>query len=232
MEFVMGRFRKVFGVSLLSAAACLGTYQLLDGYEHPLTVSAIHEAYVLGVRNDQATAHFLNPYILQCSAPPQSCFATEVEVLTPFAQVVELSHRNATSGYTEQQAAEDIRQRGDVIIVQVTLMLPAAYAEAAQNTIENSVPAGDANAAALRPENFWEKFHFALKQHGEVIATRSFHSKPIYSAAAKDVPSVLDGATVWLEYNAKDVVSEETTLEVVTAESKKFSVSFDLKTLR
>jgi hypothetical protein len=204
--------------------------QPLEAYEHPLTVSAIHEAYVLGVRNDQATANFLNPYILQCSAPPQSCFATEVEVLTPFAQVVELSHRNATSGYTEQQAVEDIRQRGDIIIVQITLMLPAAYAEAAQ--LENGSPAADANAAALRRENFWEKFHFALKQHGEVIATRSFHSEPIYSAAAKDVPSVLDGATVWLEYCAKDVASEETTVEVVTAETKTFSVSFDLKKLR
>src|SRR6516162_4325645 len=36
-------------------------------------------------------------------------------------------------------------------------------------------------------------------------------------------------AAACLEYKAKDVASEETTVEVVTAESKTFSASFDLK---
>jgi hypothetical protein len=43
---------------------------------------------------------------------------------------------------------------------------------------------------------------------------------------------VLDGATVWLEYDAKDVASEETVVEVTTPDSKTISATFDLKKLR
>jgi len=43
---------------------------------------------------------------------------------------------------------------------------------------------------------------------------------------------VLDGATIWLEYDAKDVASEETLIEVLTPESKTITATFDLKSLR
>ena len=49
---------------------------------------------------------------------------------------------------------------------------------------------------------------------------------------AKGQRSVLDGARVLLVYNAKDVASEEVTIEVRTPESKTITVVFDLKTLR
>jgi hypothetical protein len=43
---------------------------------------------------------------------------------------------------------------------------------------------------------------------------------------------VLDGATVWLEYDAKDVASEGTVVKVTTPDSKTISATFDLKKLR
>jgi hypothetical protein len=71
-----------------------------------------------------------------------------------------------------------------------------------------------------------------MKQHDKPIATRSIHNKPIYSTPTKDTPAVLDGATVWLEYDAKDVASDDTVIEVTTPDSKTINATFDLKKLR
>lgn len=204
-------------------------------YEAPLTPAALHEAYVLGQRNDQATATFLNPYLKQLTERAETPHIAEIEILTPFAQVVDHS-RLFTGGYTEPQAAQDYRQRGDTVVLRIVLLLPAAYPKSDQTPPEAGppqAPSSPAQDSALRPENFWQNFRFALKQHGKVIPTRSIHNKPVYSTATSDTPSVLDGATVWLEYDAKDVASDETTtIEVVTPESKTITAVFDLKKLR
>ena len=226
------RIPNVGHVFLALAATCLVTMQFSEADEVPLTPADIHEAYVLGQRNDQVTANFLLPYISACSTPEESCFITQIELLTPFVQVVDVSRRNATKGYTEQQAAHDYRQGRDKIIVQVTLVLRAAYAGAAQNDVQKTPPLEESKSASLRLEDFWQNFRFSLKQSGRVIPTRSIHNEPIYSTPTKDVPPVLDGATVQLEYDCKEVASEEATVEVLTPESKTIAASFDLKKLR
>jgi hypothetical protein len=207
-----------------------------SAYEVPLTPSALHDAFVLGQRNDQATAVFLNPYLKALTERSEAPHIAEIEVLTPFAQVVDQS-RLLTSGYSEQQAARDYQQRGDTFLVRVLVMLPAAYPKPDQSNsqpnapVPSTAPSADQNAA-LRPENFWQNFRFALKQHGKVIPTRSIHNKPVHSTPTSDAPAVLDGATVWLEYDAKDVASEEITIEVVAPDSKTISAVFDLRKLR
>jgi hypothetical protein len=226
------RIRNTGLVFLVFTTTCLVTLQFSEAYEVPLTPAAIHEAYVLGQRNDQATADFLHPYISPCSTPEESCFITQIEMLTPFAQVVDLSRRNATNGYTEQQAVHDYRQASDKIIVQIMLVLRTAYAGATQNKArKNSPPEGSTNSS-LRRESFWQNFRFRLKQRGTVIAARFIRNEPIYSTPTKDAPPVLNGATVQLEYDSKDVQSEEVTVEVLTPESKTITASFDLKKLR
>jgi hypothetical protein len=204
-------------------------------YDSQLTPAALHDAYVLGQRNDQATAAFLSPYLKQLTDRAADPHIAEIEILTPFAQVVDQS-RSFTSGYSEQQAAQDYHQRGDTILVRVLLMLPAAYPKDQSNPETNSpAPSGASSAeqnSALRPENFWQNFRFALKQHGKVIQTKSIHNKPVHSTPTPDAPAVLDGATVWLEYDAKDIAAEEATIEVVTPESKTIGAVFDLRKLR
>ena len=226
------RIRNVWCVSLFWTTICLVTLQFSQAYEVPLTPAAIHEAYVLGQRNDQVTGDFLHPYISACSTPGESCFITQIEMLTPFAQVVDLSWRNATRGYTEQQAVHDYHQARDKIIVEITLVLRTAYARATQNKSEKNPSPEDAKNSPLHPENFWQNFRFSLKQHGRVIAPRSIHSEPIYSTPTDDANPVLNGATVQLEYDSKQVASEQTTVEVLTPESKTITASFDLKKLR
>jgi hypothetical protein len=201
-------------------------------YEFPLPPAALHDAYVLGQRNDQATAAFLGPYVKELTNPAADPHIAEIEILTPFAQVVDQSRR-LTSGYSEQQAAQDYHQRGNTIVVRVLIMLPAAFPQDQSNPPKAPTSSSSADQnSALRPENFWQNFRFALKQHGKVTPTRSIHNKPVHSTPTPDAPGVLDGATVWLEYDAKDVASDEATIEVVTPESKTITAVFDLKKLR
>lgn len=203
-------------------------------YEAPLTPAALHEAYILGQRNDPATAAFVNPYAKQITENSDSPHIAEIEILTPFAQVVDLSRRSP-SGYPEDQAAREYQQRGDTIVVRIVLMLPAAYPKAEPGPDQSPVPAPQTPPApntALRPENFWQNFRFATKQHGKTIATRFIRNTPIYSTPTKDTPAVLDGATIWLQYDAKDLPPEDTVVEVTTPDSKTINATFDLKKLR
>ena len=216
---------------LLAVALCIFNGAASPAYEAPLTPAALHEAYVLGQRNDQATAAFLVPYVKQITEDIRSPHIAEVQILTPFAQVVDLSGR-FTSRYSQDQAARDYHQRGDTVVVRIVLMLPAAYPKPPSTPPEAPAsPAPPANSA-LQPENFWQNFRFETKQQGKTIKTRFIRNKPIYSTATKDNPAVLDGATIWLEYDAKDVASAETQVEVTTPESKMIAATFDLNKLR
>lgn len=245
-----------------------------DAYQTPLDGKALHEAYVLGQRNDQSTGDFLAPYIKQMSESRGDLHVAEIEILTPFAQVVDESRKN-TAGYSEQRAVQKYQQAGNTVLVNVTLMLPAVYPQAANNNGKDNpadtaastgapvtgvvTPPGEsatgnardgevakpgaAKAGAkpgaeaqgngnLRPENFWQSFQFSFKQNGKNIPSKALHDKPIYSTATKEAPSVLDGATVWMEFDAKDVAAQETVIEVVTPDGKTISATFDLKKLR
>jgi hypothetical protein len=251
------------------AGALLGAFFLLaasplNAYQTPLDAKALHDAYVLGQRNDQSTGDFLAPYIKEMTEGRSDLRVAEIEILTPFAQVVDDSRKN-TSGYTEQQAAQKYQQRGNTILFNVTLMLPAVYPQPANTpTNKNAAtttaaettsgqaadvapgpspntpgrpPAGEPaeqpqGNSTLRPENFWQSFQFYFKQNGKNIPSRALHDKPIYSTATKGAPSVLDGAAVWMEFDAKDVASQETVIEVVTPDGKTISATFDLKKLR
>ena len=88
------------------------------------------------------------------------------------------------------------------------------------------------NSRALRPENFWENFQFNVKQHGKIIPSRSIRKKSISSSATKGVSATLDGANVSLEFDAKNVSSDEAIVEVVTPEARTVKATFDLKKLR
>lgn len=227
MVVVNNRFGNTHGFLRLVFVTCLAA-QALNAYQYPLPLDAIHEAYVLGRRNDRATADFFAPYITPCTSPEVSCFATQTKILTPFAQVVDRTRRNGRTSYTEQQAIKDYRQRGDTVEVEIKLVLQAAYKTGESTQNQNSPDV----SASLRPEDFWRNFRFDLKQRGRVVAPRSIHSNPIHSMPAKGKRSVLDGARVLLVYNAKDVASEEVTIEIRTPESKTITFVFDLKKLR
>ena len=212
--------------------ACLVLFLLprLQAYEAPLGSASIQEAWTLGQRDDQVTANLVSQYVKQITEGAQTApRIAEIEVLTPFLQVVDQSRQNL-SGYTELQAVEDYHKRGDTVVIRVLLMLPAAYPRPKDS--HSPVTPSQGETTDLRSENFWQTFRFNVKQHGRPLVPRSIQSKPVYSAATKDTPSVLDGATVWLLYDAKDVVSDEIVVEIITPGGKTIATTFLLNALR
>lgn len=205
-------------------------------YDTQLSAAAIHEAYVLGQRNDKSTGDFLANYLAQITEPQNDVHIANIEVLTPFAQIVDDTRQKTTSGYSEAQAVEDYKHRGNVVRVNVVMMLPSAYPKAAETAETAEAPTPPAATGQqkkdIRPENFWQNFQFLLKQNGKTIPSRGISNQPIHSTATDAAPAVLDGENVWLEFDMKDVASEPTAVEVVTPQGKTIKASFDLKKLR
>lgn len=221
-----------FSVSIVLVLAA--GVPIAQAYEAALAPNVVHDGYVLGQRNDQTTAAFLDPYSKQTTGAGEGGTAhlSQIEVLTPYAQVVDESRQHVSGGFSEQQALAAYHKRGDTIVVRVNLVLPAAYPEKERGAQAPAVSAKPGQTANLRPENFWQNFQFAVKQNGKTIPTKSIHNKPVYSAATKNSPSTLDGQTVWLEYDAKNVANEPISVEVKTPDGKTATTQFDLKTLR
>lgn len=219
-------------MTIRTAVIAVGIFLSLSpagAYEWPLDTRAIHEAWELGQKNDQETGNFLAQYLKKISGRESSPYTAEIEILTPYAQVVDQS-REKTTNYSEAQAELDYRHRGNTILVNLVIMLPGAYPTTGKDSRITNPP--KENSHALRPENFWQSFQFNVKQSGKIIPSRSIRKKSINSSATKGAPAALDGANVSLEFNAKDVSSGETVVEVVTPEAKTLRASFDLKTLR
>jgi hypothetical protein len=74
-----------------------------SSFDTPLSVEAVREAYFLGHRNDQSTLSFFNSYLRLLPMPDRGAYIAEVEVYTPYIQVVESSRRRSV-GYSAQQA--------------------------------------------------------------------------------------------------------------------------------
>jgi hypothetical protein len=215
------------------AVILIGLPLLGGAYDKQLDAAAIHEAYVLGQRNDKATGDFLDGYVAQITEPQNGAHIAQMELLTPYAQIVDQSRQKTASGYSEAQAAEDYKTHGNTVKVNVVIMLPAAYPKAADTRSASATPpATGSEKNAIRPENFWQNFKFNLKQGGKTIPSRGISNQPIHSTATNNAPAVLDGENVWLEYDSKDIGPEETTIEVITPEAKVIKANFDLKKLR
>ena len=217
----------------MAIALCVGLSPASNAYEKQLDARAIHEAYILGQRNDKSTGDFLAPYLTQITEVQKDVHIAQIELLTPFAQIVDVSRQKAADGFTEEQAIEYYKTHGNTVNVNVTMMLPSAYPKTAESKeVPTPEPATGAQKSALRPENFWQNFQFNLKQNGKTIPSRRISNQPIYSTATNTTPAVLTGENVWLEYDVKDVASDLTNVEVVTPQGKIIKATFDLKKLR
>jgi hypothetical protein len=218
-------------VTILAALALAAASSI--AYEKELDEQKIHEAYVLGQRNDKSTGDFLATYAAQITEPQNGPHIAQIELLTPYAQIVDLCRRKAADGYAESQAVQDYKSRGKSVKLHVLIMLPAAYPKAEESTAAPTPPpATGTQKREMTPEDFWQNFQFHLKQNGKSIASRSISNLPVHSTATSNAAAILDGENVWLEFDAKDVASDLTVVEVVTPEGKTIKASFDLKKLR
>ena len=229
---VLGGFMRIRIPAAIATILCT-LNPALNAYDKQLDSRAIQEAYILGQRNDKSTGDFLANYLTGITEPQSDVHVAQIELLTPFAQIVDISRQKSADGYTEDQAIQDYKAHGNSVKVNVALLLPSAYPKTAESK-EVSTPASATGPekSAMRPENFWQNFQFSLKQNGNTIPSRGISNQPIHSTATNTAPAVLTGENVWLEYDVKDVASELTDVEVVTPQGKMIKATFDLKKLR
>lgn len=198
-------------------------------FEVPLEEHSIREAYFLGQRNDEKTAQTLAAYARRFPVPEKGPQVSRVELLTPYAQVVDLS-RQRTVGYSAQQAAADYRERGATIVVRFTIEFTNTYP--ATVAARNPDPHASGTAVQLRSYQFWRDFRFGLSQNDKWIEPRSMDGQPLFGESATGSTGEFRGATVKVEYDAGDVASEPVEAEVFTPDGQHVVAGFDLGKLR
>ena len=217
-------------------------------YELPLESHSIREAYFLGQRNDENVQRFLESYTKHLPTPEKGPWVSQIKLLTPYADVVDLSRQN-TIGYSAQQAQQDYKERGELVRVYVRIEFTPTYGFA--QATESADKVGREYNARLAATEFWRDFQFRLLQTEELprgdssdIARRPRrfvidpvhnYAEPIYDlryAPSLGPAAPLLGATVGLDYDAHDVMSQLTEFQVLNPEGQRVSATFDLSKLR
>jgi hypothetical protein len=192
-----------FAAALSSLLAPLPAF----AYVHPLTDEAVREAYFLGQDSDRA-ATFFAQYVQSLPVPKSGPHVAEIELHTPYAQVVEVS-REHPMGYSAQQATADYRKRGDFIQVRVKVLFTPTYTN--------------------RPEDFWRGVSVGLVQKKHAAAT-SVSAQLLY-AFDPDGNSWVLGANVFIDFRVSDVDSDSVDVEVIPPEGASVHATFDLNQL-
>src|ERR1700730_6045059 len=100
---VLGGFMRIRIPAAIATILCT-LNPALNAYDKQLDSRAIQEAYILGQRNDKSTGDFLANYLTGITEPQSDVHVAQIELLTPFAQIVDISRQKSADGYTEDQA--------------------------------------------------------------------------------------------------------------------------------
>src|SRR5271157_1421753 len=220
--------RKILRTS--AALLTIGTLLFLPAfaYDTDLSDTAVREAYFLGQRNDDKTRAFFEPYTRHLPLPKSGPYVSEIHLLTPLAQVVKVSS-STTSGYSAQQAHIDYRDRGDSLLLEVHVQFTPSYNQILAERTSGKT-AGE-KGIVLRAEDFWQDFRYGIKQKEDWIEPRSMRGEPEYERADRYGTNGLIGAWVYLDYDARNVPSDDTEVHVVTPDGQDVAVTFDLSKL-
>jgi hypothetical protein len=224
-----------------------------SSFESSLSDEAVREAYFLGQRNDTTTAAFFLPYLKTLPPPPSGPYVSEIEIYTPYVQVLERSSRN-TVGYSAQQARLDYRHHRNILFVRVRIDFTSTYGalELFRSGRLDKKPDGRSPSP-----NFDRDFRVGLSQNDQWIKPLSIQIVPAFTLAIghypflppDDDPSYLAppqgegyyagagnycalGWLVWLAFDARDVASDDAQIEVLTTDGQHVVVPFDLYRLR
>ena len=240
---------------LRSCAAILTASFLLtapsQAFQSPLSEEAVRDAYFRGQHNDAASMSFLADYFRVLERPEKGPYIAEVEIYTPYAQVVEASRRRSM-GYSAQQAEKDYRRRHDKLFVRVRIDFTSTYGAL---ELYRSAKGDQEQSGGDQPlPDFYRDFRVGLSQKNKWIepmrillqSTDTFNTghfpfipedlgpapAPVGPFFANDYPGYYaTGWLVWLEYDAKDVASDDAEVEVITTDGQDVVVPFDLSRL-
>ena len=201
-------------------------------YEHPLGSHAIREAYFLGSSGDQY-AEVLAVYTRNLPLSKTGPHVAQMEVRTPYAQVIVMSHEHSV-GYSAQQAAQDYKKSPDTVQVRIQILATATFAFATPAPpgpdlpIKGRVYPLSACEGQLRMhsvEQCFRDFRFSFSQAKE-IKPKSSYGLSIYS------DTVLIGGDVWFVFSTNDIASAPLQVTVSTPDGQTVSAEFDLAALR
>jgi hypothetical protein len=248
--------------SLSALAVSLLLIPLAFAFDTPLSPEAVREAYFLGQHNDQSTLSFFSQYVKTLPAPDKGAYISEVEIYTPYAQIIEASRRR-TGSYSAQQAELDYRHHHDRLYVRIRINFTDTY-----GALELYRSAKGDKQLSGRDEplpDFYRDFRVGLSQRSgpdreeQWIEPLRIILQPSYlqnsnhypfipedlglfsyagPGASSDAYSTANGYAyptgwqVWLAYDASGIASDDATVEVITTDGQDVSVAFDLSRLR
>ena len=200
-------------------------------YDHPLESSAIRDAYFIGDDNYQSV-QFLSAYVKALPAAKSGPYVAQIEVRTPFAQVVQ-SAREHSVGYSAQQAEQDYLQNQNRVQVRVQILFAPAFG------VSNIVQPPAACQGVNRMNSALDCFHgfrFRFSQSSQdkakSIQPRETYGVPIYSGGGDYSGASFNGGDVWFTFRASQIASASLHVSVTRPDGQKFSADFDLSTLR
>jgi hypothetical protein len=184
------------------------TPQVGLAYSHPLTDESVRDAYFLGQDSDRA-ATFLEQYQKALPVPQTGPHVSQIQLSTPYAQVVEDSQARSV-GYSAQDATAAYRKRGDFIVVRVRVLFTPTYTD--------------------RAEAFWRGVSVGLVQKKHMVATR-VSGQTLYATDHDGDSSWVIGADVFCVFSVAGVDSDSVQVEVIPPEGAAVHATFELDEL-
>lgn len=166
-------------------------------YEHPLNSSAIRNAYFLGSSNSESVK-FISKYKEPLPPPKTGPHIAEMEVRTPFAQVV-VNSREHSVGYSAQQAEQDYKKNPDTVQVRIQIRNTGIYYIGEVNPCSGVV-------RMVSYEDCFKFFRYSFRQGGKDLTPMSSYGVPIYSEG--DIESTFVGADIWFVFSTHDIASK------------------------
>lgn len=211
---------------------------------------------------NQSTLSFFSQYVKTLPAPDKGAYISEVEIYTPYAQIIEASRRR-TGSYSAQQAELDYRRGQDKLYVRIRINFTDTY-----GALELYRSAKGDKQLSHRDEplpDFYRDFRVGLSQRSSpdreeqwieplriILQPSYIQNSNHYSFIPEDLGffsyaapggsydaysntngyAYPTGWLAWLVYDASDVASDDATVEVITTDGQHVSVPFDLSRLR
>jgi hypothetical protein len=233
-----------------------------SGFDVPLSQEAVRDAYFLGQHNDQSTLSFFSQYVKTLSAPKKGAYISEVEIYTPYSQIIEHSRR-LSGAYSAQQAELDYRHSHNKLYVRIRINFTDTYG--ALELYRSAKGDKELSGKDEPLPDFYRDFRVGLSQRSgpdredkwieplRIILQSSYaQSSNHYPFIPEDLNafSYLAGGgasygysgahgfvyptgwLTWLVFDANDVASDDATVQVITTDGQHLEVPFDLSRLR
>jgi hypothetical protein len=209
-------------IPVISVVAILVIVQVSRAYEHPLDAHSVSNAYSLGRRNDETMTKFLRQYFKRLPSPMTGPYISDIEIQTPYVQVVWRAHDNPMT-YSEGQAEKDYTYPFDEFLVRVRINLTPTYPA----FLSDSSHKGQ---YVRRPDDFWRDFNIRIQQ-GSELTPKDTSFTAVYRNDGKSGRTWI-GGDVTLKFDGSQLRSDPIRIDVLTPDGQTVQAKFDLEVLR